>query len=337
MNTSQNLLEVSGLRVEVAGPQGSISIVRNVDLAVGPGEALVLLGESGSGKSMTLKALMGLTPGGSTVSGSVRIAGRELVGMSSKELQRVRGKIVSLIPQDASASLDPLRKIGQQIREVLLIHGEAHTRAQADSRALELLDLVGLRDPRRVLGSFPHQLSGGMRQRSAIALAVACRPQVLLADEATSALDATTQAQVLELFRTLREETGVALVLVTHDIGVAAEAGNQVAVMYAGRVLESAATLSLLERPGHPYTAGLLGAQPRPGVPAGSLVPIPGNAPAPQDVAEHGCAFAARCTLVQPDCRITTPALLQIRNGHYVACPVTTGNPILESAGASHE
>ena len=255
---------------------GSAEVVRDVSFTLQRGQTLMLLGESGSGKSVTVRSILRLYGKNAAITGSVTMNSKELLDLPEHEMRSLRGGQIALVPQDPTGALDPLRKIGSQISEVLLVHRMATTRRSASRRALELLDLVGIREPAKVAASFPHELSGGMRQRAVIAIAVSCDPQVLIADEPTSALDVTVQAQILELIADLRRKTGTAVLMVTHDVGVAADHGDQVAVMYAGRLVEAGPARDVLRNPTHAYTAGLLAAQPRPGVPRGTLPTMAG-------------------------------------------------------------
>ncbi|MFF2081149.1 dipeptide ABC transporter ATP-binding protein [Kitasatospora sp. NPDC058162] len=301
------LLAVRDLRVDFAGPDGPVPAVRGVDLTLHRGETLGIVGESGSGKSVTALSVLGLLPGTARVDGSVRLDGRELVGLPGKELAAIRGRRVAMVFQDPLSAFTPVYRIGDQIAEAVRIH-QPVDRATARRRAAELLDLVGIPTPDRALDSFPHEFSGGMRQRAMIAMAIANQPDILLADEPTTALDVTIQAQVLDVLRTAREETGAALVLVSHDLGVIAGAADRVAVMYAGRVVETAGVDELFAAPRHPYTLGLIGALPRLDGRGGPLVPIPGS-PAPMAELPPGCPFAARCPLAEERCSAAEPEL----------------------------
>ncbi|MER6400585.1 ABC transporter ATP-binding protein [Kitasatospora sp. NPDC001603] len=302
------LLAVRDLRVDFTGPRGAtVPAVRGVDLSLRRGETLGIVGESGSGKSVTALAVLGLLPGTARVRGSVALDGRELVGLPGRELAAIRGSRVAMVFQDPLSAFTPVYRIGDQIVEALRIHQRLDKQA-ARERAAELLDLVGIPAPDRALDSFPHEFSGGMRQRAMIAMAIANDPDILLADEPTTALDVTIQAQVLDVLRTAQRETGAALVLVSHDLGVIAGMADRVAVMYAGRVVETAGVDELFAAPRHPYTLGLIGAVPRLDGRGGPLVPIPG-APAPMAELPPGCPFAARCPLVEERCRTAEPGL----------------------------
>ncbi|MFD9129399.1 dipeptide ABC transporter ATP-binding protein [Kitasatospora sp. NPDC059571] len=304
------LLEVRGLEIGFDGAPA----VRGVDLRLERGETLGIVGESGSGKSLTALAVLGLLPDRAAVRGSVRLDGRELVGLPDRELARIRGRKVAMVFQDPLTAFTPVHRIGDQIAEAVRVHRRDLDRSAARRRAADLLDLVGIPSPGRALDRFPHEFSGGMRQRAMIAMAVAHGPDVLLADEPTTALDVTIQAQVLDVLRTAQRETGAALILVSHDLGVIAGSADRVAVMYAGRIVETAGVDALFARPRHPYTLGLIGAVPRPDRPGGVLVPIPGAPPAP---GEHltGCRFAPRCPLAEDRCRTAEPALAGLGDG----------------------
>ncbi|MFH8382944.1 dipeptide ABC transporter ATP-binding protein [Kitasatospora sp. NPDC018058] len=323
------LLAVRDLRVDFAGPHGPVPAVRGVDLTLRRGETLGIVGESGSGKSVTALSVLGLLPGTARVSGSVRLDGRELVGLPGKELAAIRGRRVAMVFQDPLSAFTPVYRIGDQIAEAVRVHQKVD-KATARRRAAELLDLVGIPAPDRALDSFPHEFSGGMRQRAMIAMAVANQPDILLADEPTTALDVTIQAQVLDVLRTAQRETGAALVLVSHDLGVIAGTADRIAVMYAGRVVETAGVDALFAAPRHPYTLGLIGALPRLDGRGGALVPIPGT-PAPMAELPPGCPFAARCPLAEERCSTAEPPLegnpdggldrgLDGDDGHAAAC-----------------
>lgn len=297
-----------------------VRAVRSVNFEVQPGQTLVLLGESGSGKSVTARSIMRLHGGRATVEGEVTLAGQSLLSLDERRMRRIRGARVALVPQDPSAALDPLRRVGKQITEVLLLHKVCASKADAKARAAELLRQVGIPDPQRAMRSYPHELSGGMRQRVVIAIGISCDPAVIVADEPTTALDVTVQAQILDLFAELQERLSTALLMVTHDVLVAADIADVVAVMYAGRIVETGPASEVLDNPRHPYTKALLGALPRRETTRGSLESIPG---APPVAGQHfsGCAFADRCTLVQDSCRVQEPALLQVADRHLAACP----------------
>ncbi|MER5184735.1 ABC transporter ATP-binding protein [Streptomyces sp. NPDC002896] len=315
------LLEVHGLSVDFATPDGAaVHAVRDVNFTLRRGETLAVVGESGSGKSTTALALMRMLPGtGRITAGSIRLADTDLTAANEDELRAVRGARIGMIFQDPMTSLNPVLSIRSQLDEVLRAHGQGD-RAARRARAEELLDLVGIPDPRRRLDDHPHQFSGGQRQRILIAMALAGGPDVLLADEPTTALDATVQEQILQLLTKLNEETGTALVLITHNMGVVARTCARVLVMYGGTVVEDGPTAEVLTRPRHPYTAGLLAAVPRLSSPSGTrLTGIPGS---PPDLSRPlvGCAFAARCALADEQCVSKTPALGTAKDGSRAAC-----------------
>ncbi|MGB8930191.1 MAG: ABC transporter ATP-binding protein, partial [Anaeromyxobacteraceae bacterium] len=276
-----SLLEISGLHVEFATHGGVVHAVRGVDLALEPGETLAIVGESGCGKSVTVQAALGLIPmpPGRITAGSVRFDGRELVGMSAGDASRIRGREIAMIFQDPMTSLNPTMKIGRQITEALRFH-EGLAGAAAEARAVELLERVQIPDARARAGRYPFEFSGGMRQRVMIAMAIACNPRVLVADEPTTALDVTVQAQILDLLETLQRERGMAIVLITHDLGVVARMADDVAVMYAGRIVEQGSVDDLFYRPAHPYMLGLKQSMPQRGERThGRLEPIEGSPP----------------------------------------------------------
>ncbi|MFE9251615.1 ABC transporter ATP-binding protein [Streptomyces sp. NPDC007088] len=315
-------LSVRDLSVSFRSDTRTVHAVDQVSYEVAPGEVLAIVGESGCGKSVTSMAVMGLLPPTATVTGSIRLAGRELVGAPEKELTRLRGKDMAMIFQEPMTSLNPVLTVGRQIGEVLRRH-QGLSKKEARERTVELLDLVGIPAPRRRVDEYPHQLSGGMRQRVMIAIAVACDPAVLIADEPTTALDVTVQAGILEVLRSLRERLGTAVVLITHDLGVVADAADRVLVMYAGRGVEEAPVHELYERPGHPYTHGLLGAVLRPGGEGKRRLPeIPGLVPSLESQPD-ACTFAPRCARATDTCASGRPRFEQLRTagaGHLAAC-----------------
>jgi oligopeptide/dipeptide ABC transporter ATP-binding protein len=312
-------LTVDDLRVDFRVPGGEVQVVRGVSFSVEAGRTLVIVGESGSGKSVTARSILRLHGSAASLRGEIRLDGTELLGLDERRMNELRGARVALIPQDATGALDPLRRVGSQISEVLRHHGRARDRADGRSQAVDLLRRVHIADPDRVAASYPHQLSGGMRQRIAIAIAIACGPQVLIADEPTTALDVTVQAQILDLLDELQDRLGMALVMVTHDVGVAEQMADEVAVMYAGRIVELGPVDAVLGSPSHPYTAALLEAQPRPDVARGALRPIPGVPPLPSLLA-GGCAFAPRCDRRVIECDEVEPLPERAPAQVLVAC-----------------
>jgi peptide/nickel transport system ATP-binding protein len=316
------VLVVERLRVSFRTPNGAIRAVDDVSFSLAAGEILGIVGESGCGKSMTALSLMGLVPDPpGRVAGSIRLAGHELIGLAEAKMQRLRGNAISMVFQEPMTSLDPVMRIGDQVAESLLVH-HGLSRRDARKRAVDLLRRVRIAEPERRADEYPHQLSGGMRQRAMIAMALACRPAVLIADEPTTALDVTIQAQILRLMLELRREFGTAIALITHDLGVIAEAADRVMVMYAGRKMEEALVADLFARPQHPYTAGLLAALPRidrRGAPHHRLAEIPGTVPL-LDREITGCRFAPRCRLATDTCRQEDPPLEVKQPGHLAAC-----------------
>ncbi|WP_018428816.1 ABC transporter ATP-binding protein [Hoeflea sp. 108] len=320
----QPLLSVSNLTVDLLTAKSAVRPVDGVSYTVRQGECLAIVGESGSGKTVMNFAPLGLMPMGVTtnLSGSVRFDGRELVGLPEPELRKVRGKSIGFIFQDPMSALNPVRRIGRQIAEMAELHLDMTPRA-AEARALELVKLVGISDPAARLRQFPHELSGGLRQRIVIAIALAGEPKLLIADEPTTALDVTVQAQILRLLKDLQQRLNMAMVLITHDMGVVAGAADNIVVMYAARAAERGPVDKVLVTPRHPYTRGLINAIPRREDPIGSefrgLPGIPPTLGAPI----RGCAFAPRCDLAIPACTAARPPLVQsVDSAVVVACPV---------------
>ena len=317
-------LDVQGLTTVLHTRQGRLAAVNAIDLHVDRGETLALVGESGCGKSLTALSIMRLLPHppAETVAGRVTVGGRDILALSERAMQAVRGREVSMIFQDPIGSLNPVSTVRTQLREVLHAHTPLRGPA-AEARMVELLHLVNIPDPQGRLDEFPHRLSGGMSQRVMIAMAIACDPAVLLADEPTTALDVTVQAQVLRVLKGIQRRAGTAVLLITHDLGVVAEAADRVAVMYAGHKVEQAAVDALFDTPLHPYTQGLLAATPTRG--ATELHEIPGQVPALSEM-PPGCPYAPRCPLVMPICATRMPPLTTPRPRHHVAC-FATGVP----------
>ncbi|TFV35662.1 ABC transporter ATP-binding protein [Bradyrhizobium frederickii] len=308
------LVNIAGLSVAFSG----VPVLRGVDLTLHKGEALGLVGESGSGKSVTWLAALGLLPRHARVSGKVTLEGREILGAPATELDRVRGGRIAMIFQDPASSLNPVLTIRRQLCEALALHRNLQGNAlKAEARLL--LDLVGIPDAGRRLDAYPHEFSGGQVQRIMIAMALAGNPDLLIADEPTTALDATIQAQILELLSTVRRELGMALVLISHDLGVVAENCDRVAVMYAGRIVEEAPSNQLFADPAHPYAQGLIGALPPLDGPRRRLTAIPGTVPDPAKM-PGGCAFAPRCALAYEPCGLAAPSLAPIADDRRVAC-----------------
>ncbi|MCU1650478.1 MAG: peptide transporter ATP-binding protein, partial [Pseudonocardia sp.] len=310
--TGEPILRVDGLEVSFPSEAGPVRAVRGVSFEVGAGEVLGIVGESGSGKSVSALATMGLLPPQAQVSGSIRFRGEELLGRSDTELARIRGRRIAMVFQDPLSALTPIFTVGNQVAEALLIHNKDLTKDQAARRAVELLDVVGIPRAAERARAFPHEFSGGMRQRVVIAMAIANDPDLIIADEPTTALDVTVQAQVLDVLRTARELTGAGLVLITHDLGVVAGVADRVQVMYAGRVVETAPVDELFSGPRMPYTLGLLGSIPRLDADRRQpLVPIEGQPPSMVDL-DPGCPFVPRCPLAEDQCRADEPPLTPI-------------------------
>ena len=317
------LLEVEDLKTHFFTRDGVVRAVDGVSFSIEPGETLALVGESGCGKSVTSLSIMRLiaSPPGRTVAGSIRLNGRDLLALSEPEMRKVRGNEISMVFQEPMTSLNPVLTVGRQIAEALVLH-RGLARNVAAARAIEMLHLVNIPEPARRASEYPHQMSGGMRQRVMIAMALACDPKLLIADEPTTALDVTIQAQILDLMRALKEKTGAAILLITHDLGVVAEMAQRVVVMYAGRKVEEAPVDELFARPRHPYTRGLIKSIPRLGAgqAAGKrLAEITGVVPSLREPIA-GCAFATRCAYAVERCRAEAPTLEVKVEGHTVAC-----------------
>jgi peptide/nickel transport system ATP-binding protein len=313
------LLELSHLRLSLPTPHGTAEALRGVSWQLDAGATLGLIGESGCGKSLTALAVMGLAPRAARLEGSIRFEGRELIGFPEAEHARLRGRRMAMVFQEPMTALNPLHTLAQQIGEPLRLH-RGVSNAAARAEALRLLERVQLSQARARLDAYPHQLSGGQRQRVVIAIALACRPALLLADEPTTALDATVQREVLALLMQLVREDGMALLLISHDLAVMAETVQQVAVMYAGQVVEHGPTANVLREPAHPYTRGLLAARPRLGLGRGTrLANIPGQVPA-LGAMPPGCAFAPRCAFSLAACTHAAPADSVVVEGHAARC-----------------
>jgi oligopeptide/dipeptide ABC transporter ATP-binding protein len=320
-----DLLKINDLRIHFDTEEGVVPAVEGVNLSLGQGETLCLVGESGCGKSVTCHAVLQLTPpNGRIVSGSIEFEGNDLLGLDRNRLTKIRGSEIAMIFQDPMSALNPVHTVGAQLAESLVLH-QALSRQEALSESLRLLDLVGIPEAKSRLREYPHQLSGGMSQRVMIAIALACRPKLLIADEPTTALDVTIQAQILDLLRGLQDELQMSIILVTHDLGVVAEMADSVAVMYCGRIVEEAEAHDLFHRPRHPYTEGLLRSLPRVDRDLEDLTPIEGWVPSPFELPE-GCRFEPRCPYSTDQCKDLNPDLgvpptsPQSQNVHRVAC-----------------
>lgn len=318
--THDCFVEVKQLHVTFTGGKKPVQAVSGVDLRVHRGEVVALIGESGSGKSVTLRSLLGLHAAKTThITGDIRVGDQQVLQLSPRELSSFRGQVASMIFQEPLLALDPVYNLGQQITETIRRHENVSIQ-EAHQRALALFERVRIPSPERRLQAYPHEMSGGMRQRAMIALALACKPQLLLADEPTTALDATVQIQILLLLRELQKDLGLAVVFVTHDIGAAVEVADRIAVMYAGRIVEEGPARTLLRQPRHPYTRALLQSRADGALAKGQrLVTIAG---APPDLAAlpNGCAFATRCKLAQPECESMQPDVSWLADNHSVRC-----------------
>ncbi|KQZ78314.1 ABC transporter [Mesorhizobium sp. Root157] len=313
------MLQVKNLNITIAGATRDISIVKDVSFELDAGRSLGVVGESGSGKSMTALALMGLLPGAIRASGSINLAGQELLALSEQEMCSVRGNKVAMIFQEPMTSLNPVQTIGRQVAEPLVLH-KAMTRTAAREETIRLLDRVGIPDAARRLDVYPHQLSGGQRQRVMIAIALSCSPNVLVADEPTTALDVTVQRQILDLLRELVSETRMALIIISHDLGVIGEMVDEMLVMYGGSVVERGHADQVFAKPAHPYTSRLIEAIPRFGMPRSErLKTIPGTMPE-MGSEMKACIFAGRCDLVYADCLEAPPPFVSVDDAHVAAC-----------------
>ena len=325
------LLKLTDVAVEFGRKAKTVRVVEGVSFEIAEGEVLGLVGESGSGKSVTSLAIMRLIPErlGRVVSGRIEFEGRNLLDLPASAMPEIRGRDLAMIFQEPMSSLNPVMTIGDQIAEALMLHGWPD-RTKRRARTVEMLRLVGIPNPEGRLGAYPHQFSGGMRQRVMIAMAVACSPKLLIADEPTTALDVTIQAQVLELMKKVRRETGTAILLISHDLGVIADVCERVIVMYAGRVVEQGDVRSILKTPAHPYTRALLRSVPRKDDERTRLYQIPGSVPMAGSV-RQGCPFRARCELAVPKCAEEMPPMFDFGAAHRAACWVTateTGAPV---------
>jgi oligopeptide transport system ATP-binding protein len=320
MSSDGNLLEVRNLRTYFDTDDGVVKAVDGVSFELKRGQTLGIVGESGSGKSVTNLSIIRLIPEppGKIVSGEVIFNGSDLMLVSNEAIRKIRGRRIAMIFQDPMTSLNPFMKISRQLMEMTQLH-LGHTKAQARAHAIRMLETVGIPDAHTRADNYPHEFSGGMRQRVMIAMALSCEPELLIADEPTTALDVTIQAQILELIKKLKRETGTSVILITHDLGVVAGMTDHVIVMYAGKIFEQAPTRELFARPGNPYTKGLLRSVPDPTAEQGKLYQIPGL---PPDVAhlKPGCPFAPRCERVEEICRREFPPFVQLNAEHYSLC-----------------
>jgi peptide/nickel transport system ATP-binding protein len=321
---AEKLVEVIGLKTQFLGEGGAVRAVDGVSFHIAPGETLGVVGESGSGKSVTALSIMRLVPRphGRIVAGEIRYGGRDLLTLPEAEMRKIRGREIAMIFQEPMTSLNPVHTIGAQVAETIRLHDGLNRRDALD-KAVAMLRTVHLPNPERRIAEYPHQLSGGMRQRVMIAMALACSPKLLIADEPTTALDVTIQAQILQLLDELKAKFGMAILLITHDMGVIAEAAQRVVVMYGAEVVEEAPVRDLFRQPMHPYTQGLLRSIPRIDLAATQrrrLEQIPGTVPTLRGPARPGCRFAPRCSQAQPAHFTTTPPLREVKPGHKVAC-----------------
>jgi peptide/nickel transport system ATP-binding protein/oligopeptide transport system ATP-binding protein len=333
--TEQPLLQVRDLVTSFRTGSGVVTAVRGIDLAIEPGEIVGLVGESGSGKSVTARSIIGLIPmPPGQVQGSVRLEGQELVGLQQKELQKIRGERIAMVFQDPMTSLDPLFTVGEQVAEAIRFH-QGLSKQAANAHVVELFTKVGIPRAAERVRSYPHQLSGGMRQRVMIAMAVACGPRLLIADEPTTALDVTIQAQILELMKDLQRQMGMAIIFITHDLGVVAEVADRVLVMYAAQAVETGPVGEIFANPRMPYTAGLMGSIPRLGASERKvrLTTIPGQVPSLARLPQ-GCRFAPRCAFAIDACRAGEPALATVSPGHAARCIRAAEIDLIESVPA---
>lgn len=316
-----SLLTVQGLITEFDTDEGRVRAVDNISFSVEPGQTLGVVGESGCGKSVTALSIMRLLPQpmGQIVGGSILFEGRDLTQIELSAMEKVRGNQIGMVFQEPMTALNPVHTIGKQLAEVLLLHNDFDSQT-AIREAIAILDKVGIPSPEERIGEYPHQLSGGMRQRVVIAMALACKPSLLIADEPTTALDVTIQAQILELIKNLQQDLGMSVILITHDLGVIAETCEQVVVMYAGKVVEKGSVFDIFDHPKHPYTRGLLASIPRLDTPPKSrLSTIEGMVPGLLDL-PVGCRFQNRCPMVNDTCRESSPDIVSAAEGHEVSC-----------------
>ncbi|MEM7165092.1 MAG: ABC transporter ATP-binding protein [Planctomycetota bacterium] len=319
-NSDEKIIDIRNLRTYFDTDDGVVKAVDGVNYSIAPGKTLGVVGESGCGKSVTAMSILQLIPQppGRIAAGEIFFKGRDLTKVSSKEMRAIRGNEISVIFQEPMTSLNPVYRVGDQIAEALILH-EGLSSQEARQRTIDLLDRVGIPSPGSRVDDFPHQMSGGMKQRVMIAMALACNPSLLIADEPTTALDVTIQAQILDLLRELQEDLGMSIILITHDLGVVAEMAHDVSVMYAGKVVEFASVNDLFVSPQHPYTAGLFRSLPKMGEERESLEVIPGNVPNPLEF-PSGCKFWPRCPHASDRCRAEEPELAEVAKDHIAAC-----------------
>jgi peptide/nickel transport system ATP-binding protein len=326
---TEPILRIDDLHIQFKTPRGTLQAVNGISLEVLPGEIFGIVGETGCGKSITGLSVMQLLPETAATQGQITFDGIDILSQSEAQMRHIRGREIGMIFQDPTTSLNPVFTIGQQMERVIRTQMKLSKKA-AREKAEEMLTAVGLPDVARIRKSYPHQLSGGMKQRAMIATALSCNPKLLIADEPTTALDVTIQAQILQLLKELREQFNIAIMFITHNLGVVAQFCDRLAVLYAGRVAENGRTDHIFTNPHHPYTKGLLAAVPRPGSKGGALAAIPGNVPA-NPGAVVGCAFASRCDFVMDRCRAERPSSIQIAPNHHAACFLN--QPVEEAVG----
>lgn len=319
-----NLLELQNLHVSYHTPRGTVQAVRGVDLTLQPGEVLAIVGESGCGKSALCKAIMRLLPDNADIEGKILVNGTDIAPYPEKELQKLRGRLFSMVFQDPMTALNPSMTIGAQIAEAVLVHEPKISRDALRARVLELMELVGIDRPNARMKLYPHNFSGGMRQRAVLAIALASRAKILLADEPTTALDVTIQAQILNLLRDLRQKLGSSIMLITHDLGVIAEMADYVVVMYAGKIVERGTAHEIFKDPRHPYTIGLQKSKPMVNEKVSRLFSIPGQVPNPINMPTY-CYFRDRCDRCVAACDGDYPEMVQISPTHFVACHLCDG------------
>ncbi len=314
------LLEVNNLSTSFFTKFGEVKAVNNISFDLEPGQVLAIVGESGSGKSVTSMSVMRLVAkGGKIVNGSIMFDGKDLAKLSEKEMAKIRGKEISMIFQDPMTCLNPVFTIGNQMEESLKLHFKGMSKAERHAKMIDMMEKVGLSNPEQRLKQYPHELSGGMRQRIMIAMSLLCGPKLLIADEPTTALDVTIQAQIMDLMRDLSEELNTAIILITHDLGVVASIADRVNVMYCGEIVESASVRDLYYKPLHPYTWGLLKALPRLDMKENELQPIPGSTP-DLLLEQKGCPFFDRCDHAMECCRCAKPPIYEVEEGHFAKC-----------------